>query len=386
MHVVRVRHLFYPDMPKDYFYELSVRQVMKGYDVDVITWAKNGKSCVKRVSEGFFIRRLHGLNFSLGDAVQEYPYLPNLSREVELLKPDVVHAESHLFLPSFQAIKKARRLGLPCVVSVHGVFADRGFGVNFAQRLYLRSLGLSVFKSANRVICLTLSDAKEVVRLGCPSEKVRLVPNAVDTELFKPCKECEEDNLVVWVGRFVPEKGLNYLIEAAKIIVDDFKFKNVRFLLVGYGPWKKKIMKLAYDYRLAGKFIRFTEALGRDEVAKVLGKATIFVFPSLREGLPLSVLEAMACGVPVVGSDVPGINDVIVNGKNGLLVPARDPKALAKAVLTLLNDEDLGRELGQNDRKLVMEKYNWDVVVNEIEKVYHEAIKEVWQQRNIKLS
>jgi len=278
-------------------------------------------------------------------------------------------------LTSFQAIKKARRLGLPCVVSVHGVFADRGFGVNFAQRLYLRSLGLSILKSANRVICLTLSDAKEVVRLGCPSEKVRLVPNAVDTELFKPCKE-REDNWVVWVGRFVPEKGLNYLIEAAKIIVDDFKFKDVKFLLVGYGPWKKKIMKLAYDYGLAGKFIRFTEALGRDEVAKVLGKATIFVFPSLREGLPLSVLEAMACGVPVVGSDVPGINDVIINGENGLLVPARDPKALAKAVLTLLNDEDLRRELGQKARKLVTEKYCWDSVISKIENIYYEAIKE----------
>jgi glycosyltransferase involved in cell wall biosynthesis len=94
----------------------------------------------------------------------------------------------------------------------------------------------------------------------------------------------------------------------------------------------------------------------------------------LREGLPLSVLEAMACGVPVVGSDVPGINDVIVNGENGLLVPARDPKALAKAVLTLLNNAELRVRLGQNARRLIVEKYSWDRVIYNIEKVYSEAI------------
>lgn len=374
MHVVRVRHLFYPDMPQDYFYELSARQVMRGYDVDVVTWARSGECSVERVSEGFSIHRLRGLNFSLGGVIQEYPYLPSLPRKIELLSPDVVHAESHLFLTSVQAVMKARKLGLPCVVSVHGVFAERGFAVDFVQHVYLRSLGLSVFRSANRVICLTRADAEEVVRLGCPLEKIRVVPNAVDTERFKPCKE--RDNLVVWVGRFVPEKGLNYLVEAAKIIVNDFKFRNVKFLLVGYGPLKQKIMKLAYDYGLFGRFVHFTGVLSRDEIAEVLSKATVFVFPSLREGLPLSLLEAMSCSLPVVSSDIPGINNVITNGKNGLLVPARNPKALAHAILMLLNDENLRNKLGWNARKLIIGKYNWDMVINEIENVYCEIIKE----------
>lgn len=372
MHVVRIRHLFYPDMPKDYFYELSSRQVMKGYDVDIITWARNGKGCIKRVPEGFYIHRLYGLNFSLGDAVREYPYLPGLSREIELLKPDIIHAESHLFLTSFQAVRKARRLGLPCVVSVHGVFADRGFGANLAQHLYLRIVGLSVFKLADRVICLTPSDAREVVRLGCPPEKVRVVPNAVDTERFKPCKEREAD-LVVWVGRFVPEKGLEYLIEAAKIVAQEFK--DVKFLLVGYGSLKAKIMKLTFDRGLLNN-VRFTGPLSRDEVAKVLGKATVFVFPSLREGLPLSVLEAMACGVPVVGSDIPGVNEVVKHEENGFLVPPKNSEALANVILTLLNDENLRRKVGRDARQLMTEKYNWNAIASKIEKVYHEAIKD----------
>jgi glycosyltransferase involved in cell wall biosynthesis len=122
--------------------------------------------------------------------------------------------------------------------------------------------------------------------------------------------------------------------------------------------------------------IYFLGRVPKNDLVYAYLSADIFVFPSLRKGLPLSVLEAMACGLPVVGFDVPGMNDVIVNGENGLLVPARDPKALANAVLALLNDEDLRRELGQKARKLVVEKYNWDTVISKIEKIYYEAIKE----------
>jgi glycosyltransferase involved in cell wall biosynthesis len=238
-------------------------------------------------------------------------------------------------------------------------------------------LGLTIFKLADRVICLTLNDAKEIIKLGCPPNKVRLIPNAVDTELFKPGGK-REDDLVVWVGRFVPEKGLDYLIKAIKIIISDFKFTDIRLLLVGYGPWKRRIMRLAYECGLTEKFVGFTKrALSRAEVARVLSKAAIFVLPSLREGLPLSLLEAMACELPVIGSDAPGINDVIINGENGLLVPAKDPEALAKAILTLLTDTNLRRKLGQEARKLAIEKYCWNSVINKIEGVYHEAMEEV---------
>jgi len=373
VHIVRVRHLFYPDMPRDYFYELSARQVKMGHEVDVLTWSKNGEYSEESVSDGFSVHRLSGLNFCINGMVQEYPYLPRLPAKIATLRPDIVHAESHLFLTTVQAVRKARKLGLPSVVTVHGVFADRGVALNFAQCVYLRTFGLEVFRSAGRVICLTRGDVEEVVRFGCPLDKIRLIPNAVDTERFKPCKE-RDDNLVVWVGRFVPEKGLEYLIEAAKTVTEEVK--DVQFLLVGYGPLKAKIMKLAYDRGLFSRSIRFKGPLSRDEVAKVLGKAAIFVFPSLKEGLPLSVLEAMACGKPVIGSDTSGISDVVTHGQNGLLISPRNPKALANAVLTLLNDKNLTRRLGKNARQLVAEKYSWNVITDKIEKVYYEMIEE----------
>jgi len=376
MKIAYIAHVVFPDVAGDPFNSLKSAKWMsrRGHETAIVTWnkRKSSSNLVENI-DGVEIWRLAGVNFKLNNYITEYPFALGMANALRHIEPDIIHAESHLFLTTVQAIRNAKKLGLPIVVTVHGVFADRGFAVNFAQHVYLLTFGVKVFRKADRIICLTRSDAEEIVKFGCSIDKIRVIPNAVDTESFKPCEE-REDNLVVWVGRFVPEKGLEYLVEAAKIVADEFR--DVKFLLVGYGPLKAKILKLIYDRGSLGRFVRFAGPLGRDEVAKVLGKAAVFVFPSLKEGLPLSVLEAMACGVPVIGSDIPGISDVVTHGKNGLLVSPRNPKALANAVLILLNDKNLTRRLGQNARRLMAEKYSWNVITDKIEKVYYEAIEE----------
>lgn len=369
MRIVRVRHLFYPDMPRDYFFELSARQAKAGHEVDVLTWNRNSRRFEERVVDCFTIHRLPGFNFSIKGAITEYPYLLGLSSKIARLEPEIIHAESHLFLTTVQAVKKAKESCVPSVVTVHGIMAKRSTAINLAQYSYLRTLGLWLFKNADRIICLTKSDAQEIIRYGCPREKIRVIPNAVDANRFRPGKE-HHGNLVVWVGRFVPEKGLNYLMKAAKIVAKEFK--DVKFVLIGYGPLKADMMNLARDYRLLNDSVRFMGTFTRDQIADVLGKAAIFAFPSLKEGLPLSVLEAMACGKPVVGSDIPGISGVVTHKQNGLLVPPRNPEALANAILTLLDDENLRRRLGRNARQLMVEKYSWDIIIKKIEKVYNE--------------
>jgi len=372
VHIARIRHLFYPDMPCDYFYELSAQQVRRGHQVDVLTWKKDGGFTKERMAEGFFVHRLPGLNFGVKGIFHEYPYLPSLPAEIDALKPEVLHVESHLFLTAFQAVKKANREHLPCVVTVHGVLAERGAIADFVQGAYLRSFGLEVLQGADRVICLTKSDAEEIEKYGCPFEKIRLVPNAVDTQLFKPCKE-REDSLVVWVGRFVPEKGLENLIKAAEIV--SRRVSKARFLLIGYGPLKEKITKMANDHGLS-KFVTIVGPMNRGEIAKILSRATVFVFPSLKEGLPVSVLEAMASEIPVVGTSVKGINEIILDQQTGLLVPPRKAETLANSILTLLNNEKLRKKLGRNARRLVIEKYGWNLIIQLLGKVYREAITE----------
>jgi glycosyltransferase involved in cell wall biosynthesis len=360
-------------MVKDYFFDLSLHQSMQGHEVHVLTWKKNNSVsqnlAVDRVDD-FRIHRLRGLNFGLYGAFQDYPYLPELPCELEQLNPDIVHAESHLFLPSVQALRKAKELNIPFVLTIHGVFANRGLVINTTQKSYLHFISRT-FKKANRIICLTKSDACEIARYGFPEDKIRLVPNAVDTQRFRP--GCEQnDNLVLWVGRFVPEKGLEHLIKAAKIVAS--KKNNVKFLLIGYGPLKNKIMQLAAEYGLLGVSVYFSDSMSRDEISKIMRKAAFLAFPSLKEGMPLSVLEALACGLPIIGFNVSGLNELVVNGENGLLVQPRNNEALANAIICLLNDKALRTKLSDRARQLAVEKYQWPTVLSALENVYDEAI------------
>ena len=338
-----------------------------GHKVDVVTWKKNGGPSELGMPEGFVVHRLPGVNLGMEEAIQEYPYLPSLPAKMEKLKPEVVHVESHLFLTAFQAVRKATRLGLASVVTVHGVSVKRGALINLAQSTYLHSLGLKTLREADRVVCLTRSDAVEIEKLGCPSSKISLVPNAVDTELFKP-REGREDNLVVWIGRFVPEKGVEYLLEAARIVAK--KSPTVKFLLIGYGPLREKIVKMAVDYRLLGKQVAITGPLTRAEIAQVLCKATIFALPSLSEGMPLALLEAMSSGNAVVASDVGGIAEIVRNYDNGMLSSPGNAKELASSILMLLCDDGLRGKLARNAREAVEKEHSWGSVLAQLDSVY----------------
>lgn len=373
MEIARIRHLFYPDMPHDYFYELSAQQAKYGNEVHVFTWNKlKSKYGQKIAVDGFTIHRLRGFNFSFYGLVQDYPYLPTLRLGLETLKPDVIHAESHLFLPSIQALRMAKKSKIPYVVTIHGVSANRGTVLNLAQKTYIHTVS-NFFRNVNRIVCLTKNDQAEIIKYGFPDDKIRLIPNAVDVERFKPIGN-REDNLVVWVGRFVPEKGLEFLIEAARIVSKNFP--DAKFLLIGYGPLKMKIVRLALHYGLLGTYVNFRGNLSRDEIAQVMGKASIFVFPSLKEGMPVSVLEAIACEVPVVGFNISGVSDIIEDGKSGFLVPLRNVAALAQAIMNLLGNKKLRRTLGHNARQSAIQKYRWSIVLQALTNVYLEAIND----------
>ena len=372
MKIARIRHLFYPDMPRDYFYELSSMQVKSGHTVDVITWLKNPENLSKeKIEDNFYVHRVNGFNLVPTFVEQDYPFLPCLPSKLEQVRPDVVHGESHLFLPTIQALRKAKKLKIPCVITVHGVFADRGFEINLAQNIYLRTIGLSALRSADKVICLTKSDASQIEKLGCRSEKIAIVQNAVDTDFFKPLKD-RNDNLIVWAGRFVEEKGVKYLIEAARNI--SINRPDAKILLVGYGPLKGKIIEMAYRLGLLNKSIFIEGPFGRDKIAQILGKATVFVFPSSKEGMSISLLEAMSCELPVVAFNVPGIAEIIDHEKTGLMVQTRNSQQLTEAITYLLNSKAKRKELGVNARNYVIQNNSWKTVQSSLDKIYSNVV------------
>ena len=117
--------------------------------------------------------------------------------------------------------------------------------------------------------------------------------------------------------------------------------------------------------------------LEHKEVADMLAKASIFAFPSYKEGMPRAVLEAMSTGKAVVASDIPGMDEIIENGINGVLVQPRDANALGDAIIALLNDKKLREELGRNARQTILKSFTWKNHLTQLEKIYDKAIEEM---------
>ena len=372
MHIARVAHVFNEDVVGDPFntHNLSLRQSKSGNRVTLFTWNKENRRPFESFNKNFKLHRLTGLNLALKPFFTEYPLVPRLGLMLEREKPELIHAHSHLFLTTFVAIKVAKKLGIPSVVTVHGVSAERNIAVNLLQNMYLRTIGTKIFQSSTRIVCLTRADAIQVVKLGCPPSKIQLIPNPVDTDIFKPCPKKEQDNLVVWIGRFVPEKGLKYLIEAAKQVHSSNN--DVKFTLVGGGPLRHELEHLVEAQGLAN-CVSIIGPLEYREVADVLRKASLFAFPSLKEGMPKAVLEAMAAGKAVVASDIPGMNEIIKNGFNGVLVQPRNVSAFSNIIITLLEDDPLRKRLQRNARNTMLKYFTWQRHLNLLNSVYEEA-------------
>ena len=357
----------------------------KGHRIEVISYVrKRNAQNVLFEEPNIRFNSIDALSISIPNFVTEFPYFLNLENVVKKIKPDIIHINNLPFLTTLQSIKVAKKLGIPSIIHVHGVTADRSHFLNFLQWLYLQSWGRYLFGTTSKVICLTEQDAALVRSFGCSDNKISVIPNGVDVNKFRPNEGEESDGLILWLGRFAPEKGLYYLIKSMILLSNNAAAKtmgsnsngNCRLLLVGDGCTRSGIEEQINTSHLES-MVKINHAVPHKRVVEYLKHASIFVLPSLKEGMPYTLLEAMASGKPVVGSDISGITDVITNEQNGLLVPSMNPEALAKAILQLLNNEKLRRRLGQNARKLMVEKYSFDIINERIEKVYSEAMKSV---------
>ena len=343
-----------------------------GHEIVDITWSGSMNLGVRRVKKNLVQYLLPGLDLSFNTKIGNFPYVPSIDTIIEMVKPDIIHAQSHLFLTTCSAVKSAKKYKIPAIVTVHGVLAQRSLPINIAQKTYLYTIGSWCLNNATKVICLTKRDAYEVMKYFRIQKRISVIPNGVDIDTFKPSSE-EDVNLIGWIGRFVPEKGLDYLLEAFRIVS---KLEpDIRLVLIGDGPLRPRIVKLANKYGLNNKII-ITCEIPHEKISDILSRVSLFILPSIKEGMPVTLLEIMASGKPVVGSKISGIMDVINNGQNGLLVPSKNPQAIADAILLLLNDKSLRRRLGRNARQLMVEKYSWNSITNKVEKVYNETIKE----------
>jgi glycosyltransferase involved in cell wall biosynthesis len=209
---------------------------------------------------------------------------------------------------------------------------------------------------------------------GLPWEKFSVIPNGIDASnwdepVVRPRRETPE---IICVANFRPRKRHVDLVEALALLHK--RGVRVRCLFVGDGPTKQEVESLGQARHLDG-VVKFLGRREPEEVRALLGRADIFVLPSLWEGLPGSVMEAMAAGLPVVGTDVNGTNELVIDGETGCLVPPREPEALAQRLAWLATNPQIRTEMGQRGRKRIAEEFPLDAMVKRTEMFYRLIIE-----------
>jgi len=218
---------------------------------------------------------------------------------------------------------------------------------------------------------------------GIKPSSIRFIPNGIPTPQRKGHDLRAELGLadgvpvVATVGQLRPEKALEVLVEATARLAPEFP--DLRVLIVGHGPVEGDLKRLAVEAGL-DETVLF---LGRrNDVPDVLAGIDLAVCCSDHEGSPLSVMEYMAAGRPVVATSVGGVPDLIEDGVHGLLVPARSPDELAAAIASLLSDRERAREMGERARARQQEEFTLDAFVRRVEDLYEELFSQTARARD----
>jgi glycosyltransferase involved in cell wall biosynthesis len=355
-------------------FEVSRRLVRAGQNVTVLT-LKAADAPQREVMDGVDVQRAPGLDLTglLGAQVAISPHVWfALRQQLNRTRFDIVHTHTLFFHVSLAASVLAGLARVPLVTTAHlGSAEDIGGAVGKATSVYERTIGRRVLNASRRVIAVSESVARHVSLLMKEPERLRVVPNGVDLDRFTPKPEPGKPGpaTVVFVGRLIFNKGPQALLDAVPQVL--LRFPETRFLFVGDGPMRADLERKARQLELADN----VEFMGqREDVADLLSKASVFCRPSLSEGLPLTALEAMACGLPVVATRAGGTAEVVEDGITGYVVGQHASTEVADRLCRLLSDDLLRAEMGRRGREAA-ERYDWASVSERTLEVYREAVR-----------
>jgi len=212
---------------------------------------------------------------------------------------------------------------------------------------------------------------------GVPKHKIEVIPFGVDTNLFNPNTNGNQmrrklgirknDIAIISTRPFFNHYNIECLIKAISITTK--KHENSRFIIKGKGPLERNIKKLAKTLHVE-QYMRFTNPVPYEEMPQYLAAANIYVSTSFIDSTSVSLLEAMACGLPPITTDIPGNREWIKNETNGLLYPSKDPKALAEKITQLIENESQRKRFGERCHRIILEKAAWKRCVSKMETIY----------------
>ena len=377
-----VTHTFLPHVGgiERVVYEQSKRLMQRKFEPMVLTSRIN---TAKQYSyDGIKVQCYDSLSvgFRLG-----IPYpIPNVTSYKIFLaavkSSDLVHAHGHPYLSSLLAGKLAKKYKKPFLLTQHNTFIEYNGIWDAVEKANDLAVGKQVLKEAQKIIVVSNATKKYVLSLGARPEKIEVIHNGVDIGRFKPEPQNREETrrkigiphgetFVLTVRRLVYKNGIDTLMRAAKTALENNP--SLFFLVVGTGPDFNEV-KTRVEQLGIGKNFKLAGFVSDADLPSYYNAADLFVLPSKSgEGLPLVGLEAMACGLPLVATDVGGTAEVIIPD-HAKLVPPDDSAAMAQAILDFArNVNPMTRE---KVREIAAERFSWEKNVDRLAKIYEEFI------------
>jgi len=368
MKIVQTPVRFYPFIGgvENYVYYLSKELVRRGHQIEVIC-ANEPQSINIDNIEGIKVKRLSYLGRIANTNIT--PQLPLILSQEDY---DIIH--THIPTPwsaDWSAVLSKIK-NKPLVITYHNDIIGEGI-VDYIARFYNSTFLKLLLKRADKIIITQPSYLKSSNYLRDYQDKIEVIPNGVDVDKFQPRKTFNDDYTIFFLSlldEFHRYKGLDILLKSLQIVKKEIP--NIKLVVGGKGVLVDYYKKMAASMGLVDN-VEFTGFISDDEIVGYYNQANVFVLPStssLQEGFGIVALEALACQIPVITTDIVGVAEDLDAVNGGLIVPPKDNVKLAEAIIIILKDKELQKEMGKRGRKLVMEKYTWKSVASNMEKLY----------------
>ena len=293
--------------------------------------------------------------------------------QVREFRPDVVHVFFGIPDGPIGWLLK-RTHGLPYVISLRGADVPSDEVKRFARQYkVLRPFIRWLWHDADALVAVS-NGLRSYAKETSPDLPIQVIPNAIDLSAFTPAPQRATNGLVrlLYVGRFNVFKNVETLVEAvgklSQMDEGDFELN-----LVGEGEQRPVLESMVSELGLTRQ-VNFVGWVARDQIADHYRRADVFVTATTWEGMPNTVLEAMACGLPIVGTQASGLHELVHDGLNGYLVPTKDPKALAQALARVMGDGYERRRMGRESRKLAEREFAWEYIAEQYVRVYERVM------------
>ena len=378
MKILQVIHFFSPlhgGGSIDVLFNLSKSLIKRGHEVTVCT--------TDFELDTKFIKSLDYVNVipfhcitNIGGVLISPEMKTYLNQNIN--KFDIIHMHNFRTYQNIIVHKFAQKHKIPYVLQAHGA-VPRIIEKKGLKYLFDIFFGYKILRDTSKVIALTKTEAEQYKKMGVDENKIEIVPNGIDLSEYEnlPDKGVfrnkygikSNEKIVLYLGRIHRIKGIDLLVEAFSDLLD--KMEDVKLVIVGFDDGFLSTLKAQIEDLKIGNRILFTGPLYEMDKLEAYVDADVYVLSSVYETFPITVLEAYACGTPVIVTDRCGISDIVE--KIGFVVEY-DKEKLKDAMIKILSTSGLGNKFEGNGRKLVEDEFNWDGIIKNLEEMYLKLI------------